>query len=227
MQTDEVKAQALSLVEEAKCFLVRNDDEYRQAGAMLRDKIKPLLAEADRVFDPVISAAHAAHKSALAAKKEVTDPINQADTIVRRAMSSYSSEQLRRQREEQERLRREELAKREAAMRAEEERRLSLAMAAEQAGNKELAEEIVSQPAPVIEAPAATMVSAPIAAPKVDGVSTREVWRWEVVSKDSIRKEFLIPNESAIGALVRSQKSAAAAMVGGIRVWCETSTVVR
>lgn len=49
----------------------------------------------------------------------------------------------------------------------------------------------------------------------------------EVTDKAAIRSEFLLPNEAAIGALVRSQKDAAAAMVGGIRVWAETTTVIR
>jgi len=226
MKTEDVKQQALSLVEEAKGYLVRNDEEFTVAGALLRERIKPLLAEADRVFDPVIASAHSAHKAALAAKKEATDPINQADKIVRAAMNAYSAEQLRLKREEEERIRREEQEKRAAALRAEEERRLALAMEAEEAGKDEVAEAILSAPPARIEIPEAPSLPS-IAMPKAVGVGVREVWRWEVVDKGAIKLDFLTPNESAIGALVRSQKDAAAAMVGGIRVWCETSTVVR
>lgn len=239
----EVRAAAersLAVVGEAQALRIVTADDYQAAGLFLRDRTKPLLAEADRIFDPIIRAAHDSHKAALAAKRSVTDPISQADALVRKAMNAYSSEQLRRQREEEERLAAERRKAEAAAWALRERERI----AAEEAASRKLAEAKAAgdaeaagdafaalldapEAAPVPEAAAPVSVSASAVTPRLDGVSTREVWRWEVLDEAAIRPAFLIPNEAAIGALVRSEKAAAAGIVGGIRVWAETSTVVR
>lgn len=191
MDQSEVKVQALSLVEEANALQIIDDNSYRLAGEFLRERTKPLLAEADRIFDPIIKAAHDSHKAALAAKKEAIDPINRADSIVRRAMSAYSDEQLRRQREEEARIAAEirraeqERLREEASRKAAEEAALLAAEAAEDRGDAAEAEKaleeavaMASPPPAVPVAPAPVPLPAAKVAPVVAGVGVREVWRW-------------------------------------------------
>ncbi len=70
---------------------------------------KALQKEAGEIFDPVIAAAHDAHKKAIAGKKKVTDPLTQEEGILKLVCNTYLSEQERieRARLEQERLARE------------------------------------------------------------------------------------------------------------------------
>ena len=56
---------------------------------------KALQKEADRIFDPVIATGLAAHRAAIAAKRKVTDPLTQEETILKGAAQGYILEQRR------------------------------------------------------------------------------------------------------------------------------------
>lgn len=75
-----------------------------------------------------------------------------------------------------------------------------------------------------LELQAATTV-APIIqreAPKVTGIATREVWKFEITDPSKINPQFLMPDEKKIGAQVRALKGDAAALIGpGVRVYSE------
>ena len=58
--------------------------------------------------------------------------------------------------------------------------------------------------------------------PKVQGVSTRQVWTYEVVSQSKITPDFMQPDHAAIRELVGALGEDAAEIVGGIRVFQET-----
>lgn len=78
---------------------------------------------------------------------------------------------------------------------------------------------------------AASVVVAPVAipstTPKPEGVFFRSVWEWELCDIARLKPEFLLPNEKAISALVRSSHQAAESIVGtgAIKV-TERKTVV-
>ena len=59
-------------------------------------------------------------------------------------------------------------------------------------------------------------------AARAEGISTRKVWRYEIVDIAAIKRDFLIPDESAIAGLVKASGDKAASIVGGIRVYQET-----
>ncbi|MCC6196759.1 MAG: hypothetical protein IT518_20080 [Burkholderiales bacterium] len=72
---------------------------------------------------------------------------------------------------------------------------------------------------------AAAMIVAPVVQaeqPKAIGVSTREVWKFEVVDPSKVSAQFQMPDEQKIRKTVVALKGDAAAVVGpGVRVWCE------
>ena len=71
--------------------------------------------------------------------------------------------------------------------------------------------------AETLETRAETVSTAPVAtAPKVKGISTRKKWSFEIVDVDKIPREYLVPNEVAIGGVVRALKGAT--NIPGVRV---------
>jgi flagellar biosynthesis GTPase FlhF len=59
--------------------------------------------------------------------------------------------------------------------------------------------------------------------PKVAGVPSRQNWKFEIVDANKIPRRYLVPDESAIGYMVRTSKDAkkAEAECPGLRVWSE------
>ena len=71
--------------------------------------------------------------------------------------------------------------------------------------------------AETLETRAEAKTTAPVAsAPKVKGISTRKKWSFEIVDQAKIPREYLVPNEVAIGGVVRALKGAT--NIPGIRV---------
>ena len=71
---------------------------------------------------------------------------------------------------------------------------------------------------------AAATVSTPVIAPKipeVKGVATVEVWKYVVEDASILPREYLIPDQVAIGAMVRAKKGDT--KIPGVRVYSETS----
>jgi len=172
-----VTEQALSWPEQAQQLQILDAGTYTRAGEMLRS-IKALRKEVDEAFDPIIRKAHDAHREACGQKKRAETPLAEAETILKRALVAYDTEQDRLRREEEARLR-------EIARREEEERRVQEAAALEteavETNNPELlyeANELIERP---IEAP---IVQLPKATPKVEGLSFRE--KWEAVVTDKL-----------------------------------------
>lgn len=186
---------------EAKQFRVSTAEHYALAGEKLKG-IKALLKKVSDSFDPIIQKAHAAHKEAVARKKEHETPLLEAERLYKRGMIDYQQEQERRAREEQARL--------EEAARKEREKLEAQAAKAEAKGKVERAEELKTR---------AEMVAAPVVVsetPKVSGISTRESWRAVVFDKMALIKAvaegkvpdtILMYDQAALNALARSLKT--------------------
>ena len=170
------------LVQVAERLKVVDQTTYERAAAFLLD-LKAMLARVAQTFDPVVETAHAAHKAALAAKKEHSAPLLHSEALIKGRMAGWAQEQRRIAQAEQERLEREAREKREAAMReqraAEEKRRLEEAEALEFEGRQSEALEVLEKPMPPpAPAPIVRKVEAPV--PKVAGVQITERWSGEV-----------------------------------------------
>lgn len=213
-QQQAVEQQALTVIERARALAVTTGPQYEEAGSFLTQIVKPMMREIDATFDPIVKSAHEAHKVAVAAKKKIADPVIAAEATVKKAMSAYSFQQ------EQERRRQEEELRRQAREQAELE---AAARAEELAAQGRTAEGLALLEQPVYVAP----VVLPPATPKAQGISTRDNWKFRVVDAKAIRPEYLIPNETLIGQVVRSMKGAAAQVVGGIEVYNEPTVSAR
>lgn len=192
----------------ARSLRVVDDATYRQASELLL-AVGSTRREIDATFDPVIDAAHKAHKAALAAKKKHADPVEAAERVIKGKIADYILAEERRRREEEARLQAE-------ARTREEDARLLEAAALEEAGENDLAEAVISAPitvAPVVLPPP----------PRVSGVSTRTAWGYRIVNPALIPKEYMIPDTVMIGGVVRALKGQTS--IPGIEVFEERIVV--
>jgi len=134
----------------------------------------------------------------------------------RRRLQAIADEAARKAAAETERLRR-EAEEAAAAGRAEE--------AAKLAARADRVEEKAAEKVEAFEERAATVVAAPVAAappPKVAGVNTRTVWKFEITDPSKVNAAFLMVDEKKVGATVRAMKGDARSVLGeGVRVWEE------
>jgi len=166
MTTDSIETvemQALSIPEKAKALIVASNEQYEQ-GESLLVSCKQMEHEIHEAFDGIVEKAHLAHKEAVAKRTSFLKPIEEGRIILKVKMIAYQTEQERIRQEEQRRL------EAEAKERAEREA-LEQAIAAEQSGDTETAEAIISEPVYV----------APVIAPKVAPAASRlsagrEIW---------------------------------------------------
>jgi hypothetical protein len=213
----ELQHQATEWTELAKSTVVVDALSYEIAATHLQ-AIKALQAEADETFDPIIKRAHETHKEALAQKKHITDPLTQAEAVLKRSMASYVQDQERKRLEEERRLR--EQAELEAAQAREAE----IEEAEAHGATVEEVQAIAQSPlrvSPVITAPVTT---------RVQGIISREVWKAEVTNLIALVKfvsanpqfiSLIQPNTAAINGLARSLRSTM--NIPGVRVWSEAN----
>lgn len=172
---EQVEEKVLTIPEQAKAFTVNSNDDYI-AGESLLASCKEMENEIHATFDPIVEKAHSAHKEAVAQRKKYLDPIEEGRKILKQKMIAYQDEQERIRREEQRRI------EAEAKARAEQEA-LEAAVAAEQSGDNETAEAIISEP--VYVPPVMVAKTAPAASRLSAG---REVWSGECVNLMALAK---------------------------------------
>lgn len=169
----EIESQALALKAEADGFQITNQESYNLANEFGR-RIKQSMKTIDDYCDPVIEAAHKAHKAACDQKKALYAPFEAAKKIIdAKQIAWYRAEQAR---AEEERRKAEEEARKKA-----EEEALARAQELQDMGMNEAAEEAISQPV-VIEK---VTVAEPV---RAGGESFRETWKAEVVDLMSLVK---------------------------------------
>jgi hypothetical protein len=226
------------LVVQVQTVAVTDDASFERAGELLKT-VKAYLARVADVFNPMVKAAHDAHKAVLDQRKKVEAHALEAEKLLKEQMGAYQRGVERKRREaeearrrEQERLEREERERVEAERRRlekeEEDRRVAAAAEAEQRGDGEGARKLIEEPV-VVTAPAPRPVFAPpapvTAPPKVAGVSFREEWTYEIVNAWAVPAEYLMVDEKKLAAVVRAM--GASCRIPGIRTFTRTITSAR
>ena len=141
----EIERRVPALVDQAAAIIIRDQGSMAIANDF-SIAIKKMRREINEAFDPIIEAAHVAHKIALGKKRKYIEPVDAAERMVKGKIGAYLTEQDRIRREaerkaweaEQEKIRAQQEARRreqEVLRRAEEDRR-----AREEADRREIAE---------------------------------------------------------------------------------------
>ncbi len=205
-EVQEVTTTALAVPDQARAIVVTDNASYAAAAELLIT-IKGIRRKIEDTFKPI-------KQKMDAAKKEVLDQERAADAPLRQA-EDYLKPQLAKWDAEQERIRREEEARlREEARKREEEARLQAAIEAEKNGQKDEAEAILDEK-PAYVPP----VVLPKATPKVQGISYRDNWKFRITNPNKIPREYMVPDEKAIGVIVGRLKERC--NIPGIEVYCE------
>lgn len=159
----------------AKELEVTTEREYTRAAEMLQD-IKALRTQIAAKCDPVIKAAHAAHRAATAQKQDLEFELVEADRMIRAKLSGYIVEQ--------QRIAAAQAAVAAAEARAAQEAAEREAKALESVGESALAEMARAEAAIPAPAPVAHTVAAA-------GVSAREKWEAEVTDLPAFLRGIL------------------------------------
>lgn len=201
------------LTEFADTVVITTAAQYEIAAAYLMT-IKGLLQKIEdartRITKPLNESLRETNKQA----KEASAPLTAAEAEIKEAMGEYS--------DEQDRIRREEQAKVDAAARVQQDKLQQQAAKALASGKVERAE--------MLETRASTVVAPVIQreAPRVSGISTREVWKGQCTDLKALVKaiaegraalSLVMANDKVIGAQARNLK--AEFVADGVRVWSE------
>jgi hypothetical protein len=211
--------------------VIDSPETYRRAKESL-----PLLKRAeDKVlgfFVEIKDAAFKAHKAITTKETAQLKPIKDARTRLAGLIFNYESQLERIRRENERKAQEEEQRRRESEAVAEAE-------ALSDQGAPEMAEQVLEH---AIAAPSPVVIL-PSAAVEVAGVSIRENWqflysggspgqKWKDLSDDQrkrvialIPREFLIPDESAIGRVVKAMKSGT--KIPGVQAYDAGTVAVR
>ena len=227
-----LEKEAATLTETAADFQVTDPESFALAGEFLKG-VAAYIRRVSEVFDPVVEAAHNAHKVAVRQRDALLGPAKSAKLVLGQRMGAWEREQERirreaeaRARQERERLEREARECAEAEQRRlreqEETRRIEAAAALEARGDAEGAERLLAAPVPVpIVAPAPVFLPTPAGAapPKVQGLAFTSSWKAEVVDLAALVRAvaageqpltMLQPNQVALNQVARALKGALA-----------------
>ena len=203
-QVRELTAEAQNLVALAGSYRVATADEYAAAGDDLK-RVKGAKDRLERLRKSMTQPIDAAKKAIMDFFRGPSDQLERAEAQIKQSMIAYSNEQ--------DRLRRIEQTKAEETARKERERLDAQARKAADAGKTEKAA--------ALEQRAATVVAPVIerTPPKVVGVQTREVWKFQVIDPNAVPREYTTVDESKIRKVVGALKGDA--NIPGVRVWSE------
>lgn len=209
--TQQIQERTMEMVETAGAVEIRDDVQHKDAGEFLKS-IVAVKREVVKTFADPKMKSYEAWKSIVAAEKRHKDPLDKAERIIKGKMGAYAQEIENRRREEQRK-------REEEARRVAEEARIREAEELEKQGRTEEAEQVISEDVPTVVPPA------PEDNTKIENVSYRESWQYEITDPRAIPREYLMVDTKKIGQVVRAMKGET--NIPGIKVFCTTTTAVR
>lgn len=225
-QEQAIETRRMTLLDAAESLAISDADTEAEAWSLV-NRIGELKKMIVTDFSDSKAAAHAAHKAICDQEKSHLDRLMEPDRIVRGKLSAWADEKDRLLREAQRiqqerenaRVAEENRIAREKAEKEAEDLRLAEAAEAENAGDKEKAEELLEAPIEVAPVPEVAPAYIPqMVIPKVAGQGAMvETWHFEIVFEEKVPREYLIVDEKAIRRVVEAMKGRT--NIAGVRVW--------
>lgn len=179
---------------------IKTEADYQYAGELTK-QVKAAQKKVEEYWEPMRASTYAAYKSVTDHKKDMLDPLKNAESILKKKISGYLMEVERKRKAEEEALRRQ----------AEEEMQKKLAEAAEAEKNGDMASvEYAMAEAEVMEQVAVSAV-VPSQETKVEGISKKKDWKITKIDEDKVPIDIagivIRPvDEKAIMNLIKSTK---------------------
>ena len=202
-QRTDLSSEGSSALVQARAITIQTE-QHRMLASDFLGSIKGLRKKIDEAYDGIVASIYKSHRLAVATKKQYSDPVDEAERIVKRKLADYQE-----QRETE--ARRDQMVAEVAARKSAEDAQLAQAAALEAAGHKDAAEAVLNAP----PAPAA-VVQIDSGLSKIDGMSSRKLYSCRVtdlhklavfaVANPAILASCLLPNEKALDAMARAQK---------------------
>lgn len=192
----------------ASVYTVTTLEQFQFAGEELKN-IKASMKSAEKMRKEATSPLDAAKKTIMDWFRPIEERYTQAESKIKTAMLAY-------QREEERKRQIAEAQAREAA-RKEQERINDKAMAAAERAQANYDHETAD--AIIAAVPIVQPVPVPVTAPKIQGISTRQVWRFRITDAKAVPDEYKTINETLLGSLARSTKGAV--KVTGVEFYSE------
>lgn len=201
----ELTEETNAIVTQAQSLKIVTNVSYQLAGEELQ-RIKGALKRLDDVRKAITQPMDAAKKVVMEFFRAPTEKLELAERQIKKEMQSYTIELARKEEEA-----------RQAAEQAANDERERIALAAAKA-----AEEGRHDDADAIAAQVVNVVAAPVVirqAPKVAGISTTKVWKFEVTDAALVPREYCIVDEKKVRGVVTALKENA--VIPGVRIWSE------
>lgn len=193
---EEIKKEVAPVVYQAQALAIETAGDYAAAGELCK-AVKGGIKRVTDFFAPMVRANLEATRRTNEAKRQLLDPLTEAEAVIKRKQLDWYAEQERARAAEQRRLQAEADAK------AERER-AALLKKAESVKTPEKQEAYREQAATV----QAAVVTVATAAPAVKGQSVRKKWRARVVDAAKVPRAWLVVNEPALQAYATATKGA-------------------
>lgn len=215
-EIDRLESSLTVISDRADALTIRSQSDYDIAAEMLTTEVNPFIDLIGELFDENVRLWYDGHKKAVAKRKKYLDPAMAVKRTINAAMERFTLAERRRVEEERRRLERsqQEAAEEEALRRAQEAKaegddEEAARILAELDDDSDAIQPIAAPPPPVFRGP------------KADGVSARTTYDFEIIDESKIDRRFMMPDERAIKAMVKSKGPKAVEMVGAgsIRVF--------
>jgi hypothetical protein len=200
----DLEARAQKFLEIAKGLTVKSNDDYKKADEFCDHALKHknnIVA----FFKPIKQAQDKAKKVILDQEKAAVVPIDQGRSLLKEKMLGYEREEMKKKKEAEAKAAEEFRKQQEEQRKAEAKKREAEAEALAAQGRDVEAVELLDAPLPVNSVPAVAPVI-PSTVPKSKTIIPQN-WDFEITNEALIPREFMIPDDKSIRALVKAQKS--------------------
>lgn len=181
----------------ALAIKVTNDIELHEASDFLTG-IKKTMREVEDFFNPMVEAAHKAHKEVCDKRNLFLKPLKDCEAFIKGRMGQYQIEQDRKRREAQEKA---EAEAREKEQR-EREKLLKKAQEEEAKGNADKAEALLEKAEEVYVAPKPVEV----AVSRPENTSVRYAWDAEVTDKKIVPLDYMTVDVQRLSKMATASK---------------------
>lgn len=216
----EVQQQTNDIAIRATSFEVLTHASHIEAQQIVVD-IASMRKQVAEFFAPMKKAAHNAHKAVCDRENETLKPLQEAQKALGARIVAFEQRVREEAKAEEDRLRREAQAEEDRRARDESERlAIEDAIVLEEVGDLAGAAAVLANPAPVLP----RYVPPPVVHTglnRVSGVATRTTWKARVTNPNLIPREYMMPDESALGRLANALKHKA--RVPGVEFYADTT----